>query len=82
MNILKGGRTGIWHNKTFYPANEEGSVIIPYRNGDTKTSKIILVHNEFADIIDFTHKPEKYKLICRGYLSHETLSSNKARMLF
>ena len=57
-----GERTGVWFDGQYFPANKErGDIFIPYGKS-TLTCPIIMVHNDFAQLANFTRKTESYEL--------------------
>ena len=57
--ICKGGRTGFYFEDKFYESDRNGRILMPYGLND-KTEPIILVHNEFAQLTNFTRPTENY----------------------
>ena len=61
--VCKGPDTGVWLENKFYKSADDGSVFIPYRTSAVDT-KIIMQHNGFAQLGEFTQLAEQYTLDC------------------
>jgi hypothetical protein len=70
--VCKGEKTGLWFDKKFYAAKDDGSVFIPYGQQELST-KVIMVHGDFAQLGEFTRKSENYSLTCQFYLNDESV---------
>lgn len=70
--ICKSERTGVWIKKKFYLCNIEknGSIFIPYAQS-AETTKIIMIHEDFAQLGDFTRKTEEYSFETFFHLNSE-----------
>lgn len=54
--ICKGEKTGVWFDENFYDADkEQGRIFIPYGKFDMN-EKLIMLHNGFAQLTNFTRK--------------------------
>lgn len=72
--ILTGENTGLHFKNQFFKADPDkgGKIIIPYEKQMT-TGNAILVHNDFAQLVEFTRFPEKYTLDVAYIVSPESL---------
>lgn len=60
-NICKGDRTGVWINKKFYKCKPDNGVIfIPYAR-NSQMHKVIMIHEDFAQLSNFEQKCETYE---------------------
>lgn len=81
-SVEKKSRTGIWLKGRFHPANGEGKVIIPYSENPSFNEKIILVHDNFADLSTLSIYSEEYELKCAYLYTDESfLLGNVAKIL-
>ena len=64
FNVLVGEKTGVWIKNRFYPVDEEGRALIPYRKASTSTEKVILVHKGFAKLYSLTVLKENFSFKC------------------
>ena len=55
--VCKGPEAGVWLENKFYKCSEDGSVFIPYSN-QTISTKVIMQHNGFAQLGEFTQMSE------------------------
>lgn len=71
-NICKSERTGVWINKKFYKCDllKNGSIFIPYEKQVTST-KLIMIHEDFAQLGEFTIKSEDYDFETYYHLNTE-----------
>ena len=70
--ICKSERTGVWIKKKFYQCDldKNGSIFIPY--GQTvENTKIIMIHEDFAQLGEFTRKSEEYSFESFYHLNTE-----------
>ena len=80
-NICKHDRVGIWIKGTFYRADEQGKVLIPFVVSST-TEKAILVNNDYAELVSIQLKPQTFKFQCSYIYNYESfLMGNKAKVL-
>lgn len=71
--ICKGTKTGLWVGKDkYYSSKPDGSIFIPYGYHDTDT-KVIMIHEDFAQLGEFRHKTETYTLHCHFFLKEESV---------
>lgn len=70
--ICKGEKTGVWIKDKFYSSNdrENGAILIPYSTSQ-ETTKIIMIHNHFAQLSEFTRKTEVYSFDAHFHLNVE-----------
>lgn len=57
--VCKGKGTGLWLDNKFIAAAENGSINIPYGNREEEL-KLIMLHDNFAQLSNFTRKRETY----------------------
>ena len=71
-NICKGEKTGLWLDNKFYPSNSEknGAILIPYAQNQ-RTSKVIMIHNGFAQLTEFQQKSENYDFDAQFHMNSE-----------
>ena len=79
-NLCSGDHTGMWIKDRFYQADEKGRVLVPFSEDDTQ--KAILVHDDYAELVDVSLRAENFTFIC-GYIynSESFLTGNRARVL-
>ena len=72
--ICKSERTGVWIEKKFYRCNLEknGQIFIPY-GASRRDHKIIMIHNDFAQLGEFTRKTEEYSFQAYFHLNSEQM---------
>ena len=72
--ICTGERTGMWFDNNYFKSDPEngGRIILPYEKYE-RNDKSILIHNEFAQLADFTRLTETYSLNCKYVLHPESL---------
>jgi len=67
--ICHGERTGVYFDNKFYAADKDnGRIFIPYGQV-SMSAKIIMIHNDFAQLGDFTRKNESYSFSCKFYIN-------------
>ena len=69
-------KTGIWLDKRFYKANENGQLLIPYSSVNS-SNKIIIVHGKFSSLSDFTVLPENFDFNCSFIYNKESIIMGK-----
>ena len=82
-SICKGEKTGLWINNKFYQSDEKknGVITIPYAPSQT-TSKVIMIHNGFAQLSEFVQKTETYSFDASFYMNNEQmLTGQEAQIL-
>lgn len=67
QKICKGERTGVWFDGSYYPCKAEGHIFLPYAK-EQRTLPLIMLHNNFAQLTDFTRKTESYDFEAQFYL--------------
>ena len=66
--VLKDEKTYLWYNGLKFTCEpKEGFIILPYNALVDYNNKCILVHDNYADIIEINRKMENYKL--KGYFN-------------
>lgn len=70
--VCKGEKTGLWFDNKFYAAKEDGSIFINYGQSLLST-KVIMVHGDFAQLGEFTRKKEDYSFDCKFHLNEESV---------
>jgi len=80
--ICKSERTGVWIEGKYFKANEEtGQIFIPYISHPSAT-KIIMIHNHFAQLGEFLRKSEDYSFEAAIHLvSESVLVGSEAQIL-
>ena len=81
--IWSGEDTGIYFKNQFFKADseKEGKITIPYEKQLT-TGNAILVHNGFAQLVEFMRFPEKYTLDVAYIMSSESfIMGNQAKII-
>lgn len=64
----------IWMAGTLYPAESDGTIILPFRTTNpTSTEQIVLQRGRQATLANFTHEPEKYVLRVGALLERESM---------
>ena len=71
--ICKGPTTGLWLENKFYSADKYGKIFINYTAGNQINTKVIMVHEDFAQLGEFTRKSESYDFSCEFYLNEESV---------
>ena len=76
-DVCIGEDTGIYFGNQFFKANPDkgGRILIPYEK-QTVTGNAILVHNNFAQLVEFTRFAEKYTIDVAYVIPQETLIMN------
>jgi hypothetical protein len=77
-----GGCTGLYFDSVFYPAADgEGRIVIPFGRHTYKANGVI-VHDGFAQLVEFERESEQYSFEASFILLSESLvMGNTARLL-
>lgn len=71
--ICRGDRTGVQFDGKFYQADKTtGRIFIPYGK-TSQQDKIIMIHNDFAQLGEFLRKTESYSFDAEFFLNAESL---------
>ncbi|CAI2378280.1 unnamed protein product [Moneuplotes crassus] len=77
QEICKGERTGLWFQNQYFKTDcENGRVIIPYAKQEV-SDKVILIHEEFAQLTEFRRRCESYSFNVSYIVNHESLLMGK-----
>jgi hypothetical protein len=73
--ICKSEGTGVWIDNKFYQCNFEknGAIFIPYITDGPKLTKLIMIHDGFAQLGEFTINTEKYELDLAYHINSESI---------
>ena len=70
--VCKGPKTGLWVQNKFHAAKDDGTIYIEYQKS-AQDLKVIMQHNEFSQLGDFTCKTESYEFQAGFFLNQESV---------
>jgi hypothetical protein len=73
--ICKSEGTGVWIEKKFYECNLEknGAIFIPYISDGPRSTKLIMIHEGFAQLGEFMINTERYELDLYYHINSESI---------
>jgi len=80
LEVCKSGRCGLYIDSIFYPANEEGIILIPYLSKERLDVPVVLVADDFADLNYLPYlSEENYELKCSYFYLPEIFIRRNAQ---